>query len=53
MIYLIKADYEIEVMDIATGITAKAKHHNDQSSSLKDALKDVVEQLIHGGDCYV
>lgn len=45
-----KAEYETEVVDIVTGITAKATHRNNWSISLKDALKNVVEQLNERGD---
>ena len=51
--YLIKANYaehEAKVEDVATGITAKAMHRNNRFASLKDALKNVVEQLNERGD---
>ena len=50
MLYSIKAEYETQVVDIATGITAKATHQNNRSAALKDALKNVVEQLNERGD---
>ena len=48
-----KAKYETQVVDIATGITAKATHRNNRSTALKDALKNVVEQLNERGDIIV
>ena len=47
---LMLPEYETKVVDIVTGITAKATHRNNWSTSLKDALKNVVEQLNERGD---